>query len=138
MWISQGERLIPGRICAIKKNKQAIARAQKKARRDSNRKGQRIRPETLEAADYTFMFTTLDRIFDARTILEMYRRRWQIELVFKRLKSIIGLGHLKKTDQETSKAWINGKLLVAFLVEALILAGERFFPWGYPLREEVS
>ena len=54
--------------------------------------------------------------------------------MFKRLKSIMGLGHLKKTDIEGAKAWLHGKLMVAFLVEALITAGENFFPWGYPLR----
>jgi len=58
-------------------------------------------------------------------------------MVFKRLKSIIGLGHLKKTDTEAAKAWIHGKLLVAFLIEALIVAGERFSPWGYPIRQGV-
>jgi hypothetical protein len=54
------------------------------------------------------------------------------------LKSIIGLGHLRKTGIEGAKAWLHGKLLVAFLMEALIAAGERFFPWGYPLSPELS
>ena len=67
----------------------------------------------------------------------MYRGRWQIEIAFKRLKSIIGLGHLRKSDVEGAKAWLHRKLLVAFLMEALIAAGERFFPWGYPLSPEL-
>ena len=96
-------------------------------------KGQLVRPETVESAAYIFVFTTLDRRFNPTTILEIYRGRWQIELTFKRLKSIIGIGHLKKTDLEAAKAWIHGKLLVAFLIEALIVAAERFFPWGYPI-----
>jgi len=66
----------------------------------------------------------------------MYRGRWQVELAFKRLKSILGLGHLKKTDEEVAKAWLQGKLLVAFLIEALIASAERFFPWGYPWSPE--
>ncbi len=65
----------------------------------------------------------------------MYRGRWQIELVFKRLKSILGLGHLRKADPEAAAAWIQGKLLVAFLIESLICAGESLFPWGYPICE---
>jgi len=40
---------------------------------------------------------------------------------------------LKKTDVELSRAWLQGKLLVAFLIEALVAAAERFSPWGYPL-----
>ena len=68
----------------------------------------------------------------------MYRGRWQVELAFKRLKSLLGLGHLKKTDAEVAKAWLQGKLLVAFLIEALIASAERFFPWGYPLPPEAQ
>jgi len=63
-------------------------------------------------------------------------RRWQIELVFKRLKSLMGLGHLRKTDVEGARAWLHGKLLVAFMLEAMLRAGETFSPWGYPLRTE--
>lgn len=127
-------RLIPGRLCALKKNKQAAERARLQAIRESHKKGHKVRPETLEAAEYTFVFTTLPGDdFTPAKILEMYRGRWQIELVFKRLKSLLGLGHLKKTDVELSKAWLQGKLLVAFLIEALVAAAERFFPWGYPI-----
>ena len=95
-----------------------------------------MRPETLEAAKYVFVFTTVPRTdLSARQALEMYRGRWQIELVFKRLKSILGLGHLRKTDPASAKAWLQGKLLAAFLIEALIRCGESFFPWGWPLDE---
>ena len=46
------------------------------------------------------------------------------------MKSLVGIGHLKKSDVQGAKAWLQGKLLVAFLIEALISAGERFFPPG--------
>jgi len=65
----------------------------------------------------------------------MYRGRWQIELVFKRLKSILGLGHLRKVDPMAARPWIQGKLFVALIMEALLREGESIFPWGYPLRE---
>ena len=39
---------------------------------------------------------------------------------------------------EVAKAWLQGKLLVAFLIEALIASAERFFPWGYPLSPETQ
>jgi Transposase DDE domain len=128
------QRLIPGRLCALKKNKGAAERARLQALRESHKKWHKVRPETLEAAEYTFVFTTLPGdAFTPAKILEMYRGRWQIEIVFKRLKSLLGLGHLNKTDVALSKAWLQGKLLVAFLIEALVAAAERFFPWGYPL-----
>ena len=63
----------------------------------------------------------------------MYRLRWQIELVFKRMKSIMTLGQRPKRDPLSAKAWISGKLLVAMMVERLRLEAESFSPWGYPL-----
>jgi hypothetical protein len=138
VWVPYKNTLLAGRVCALKKSKEAAERARRKALQENSRKGATVKPETIEAAGYTFVFTTLDRRFSPTKVLEMYRGRWQIEIVFKRLKSIIGIGHLRKTDLEGAKAWIHGKLLVAFLVEALIVAGERFFPWGYPISQELS
>jgi len=139
VYVPQGDQLIPGRICALKKNKLATETARRKAKQESHKQGYRVRPETLEAAAYTFVFTTLKREeFNPARVLEMYRGRWQVELAFKRLKSLLGLGHLKKTDAEVAKAWLQGKLLVAFLIEALIASAERFFPWGYPLPPEAQ
>jgi hypothetical protein len=133
-----GDLLVTGRICAIKKSKEAAEKARSKVIKDCKRKYREPQPETLEAAGYIFVFTTLSRTFPAAVILEMYRGRWQVELAFKRLKSIMQLGHLKKRDLGAAKAWIHGKLFIAFLVEALIVAGERFFPWGYPIRESIA
>jgi hypothetical protein len=139
VYVPHDRQLIPGRICALKKNKIATEKAIRKAMEGSRKQGYRPRPETLEAAAYTMVFTTLTKDeFKPAKILEMYRGRWQVELIFKRLKSLLGLGHLKKTDEDVAKAWLQGKLLVAFLIEALIASAERFFPWGYPLSTETQ
>lgn len=132
--ISHKGETFSGRICAVKKSAVAAERSRKKAKRKSQKAGYRATPATLEAAGYVVAFTSLPRkACGPKKILELYRGRWQIELVFKRMKSIIGLGHLPKVSPDGTRAWIHGKLLVAFLVEAMIVAGESFFPWGYPL-----
>src|SRR4030067_3523991 len=138
VWGAYENTLLAGRVCALKKNKEAAEKARRKALQENSRKGATGKPETIEAAGYTFVFTTLDRNFIPTKVLEMYRGRWQIDIAFKRLKSIIGLGHLRKTDLEGARAWLQGKLLVAFLMEVLIVAGERFFPWGDPILQELS
>jgi IS4 transposase len=77
-----------------------------------------------------FVFTTLGSAYTATQILEMYRMRWQIELVFKRLKSLLGLGHLKKHDEQAARAWLQGKLLVACMIEKLLAMAEHISPLG--------
>ena len=125
---------VTGRLCALRKSAQAAAASQRRARLESLRGGaQQVRPETLEAAQYVLVFTTLDGEVDARQVMELYRMRWQIELEFKRLKSLIQLGHLKKHDARAARSWLQGKLLVAFLIARLIAHAERVSPWGYEI-----
>jgi IS4 transposase len=40
--------------------------------------------------------------------------RWQVELAFKRLKTIAQLGHLPKHDEKSSRAWLYAKLFLGF------------------------
>jgi Transposase DDE domain len=132
VWIKAGHKLLSGRLCAIKKGALAAQQACRRAQRESQRSGTQIRPETLEAAQYVFVFTTLGTEVDAANVLELYRGRWQIELAFKRLKSLVQLGHLKKNDAQASRAWLQGKLLVALLLDALLQTAQRISPWGHP------
>ena len=67
--------------------------------------------------------------FAASQVLQWYRTRWQVELVFKRFKSLALLGHLPKYD-DSAKAWLYGKLLVARLVEKLTRHAVAVSPWG--------
>lgn len=132
--IRDDQGLIPVRVCAYKKTLAQTLVAQAAIQREATKQRRDVQPETLEAAGYVIILTTLLQP-DALAIMEFYRRRWQIELAFKRLKSLLQLGHLKKIDKDGAKAWLQGKLMVACLIETLILMGERFSPWGYPTNE---
>ena len=129
-----GPPAVPGRVCAVRKSVEAARRARKKARREARRQGSKVKPETLVYADYVIVFTTFpeDR-FGAREVLECYRLRWQVELVFKRLKSLARLGHLPKRDPESARAWLYGKLLLALLADKAIRHARAVSPWGYDL-----
>jgi hypothetical protein len=127
-------RRFSGRVCAIKRSRQAAEEALRKFLLTSKRKGQQPKASTLEALRYVFVFTSLSQAeLSASQALELYRGRWQIELVFKRLKSILQLGHLRKIDPDSARSWIEGKLFVALVLEALLRHAESFFPWGFPL-----
>ena len=132
--IANGDATVKGRVCAIRKTREAVEMAHEKIRREAVRKGKQVQPQTLEFARYVIVFTTFSEdSFAAREILEWYRVRWQVELVFKRFKSLAQLGHLPKYDDESARAWLYGKLLVALLVEKLIHHACAISPWGYDL-----
>jgi hypothetical protein len=123
---------INGRVCAIRKSEEAIQAAHRRIERRASKKQTQIKAETWEYAKYVAVFTT-ESMAPAETILEWYRVRWQIELSFKRLKSLAQLGHLPKHDAQSARAWLYGKLLVALLTQKLVRIGREFSPWGYVL-----
>ncbi len=123
---------IMGRLCAIRKSEEAIGQAHRRVERRASKKQTKTEPATWEYAKYVVVFTT-ELAAPAETILEWYRARWQIELSFKRLKSLAQLGHLPKYDAQSSRAWLYGKLFVALLTEKLMRIGRELSPWGYIL-----
>ncbi len=123
---------VSGRICVLRKTEEATQKALRRMDQNAQRKGKQPLDATRCFARYVIVFTTfpVDR-FSASDVLEGYRLRWQIELVFKRFKSLVQFGHLPKSDEESAKAWLYGKLLVALLTEKIVRHARTFSPWGY-------
>ena len=137
--VSQRSASVPGRLCAIRKTRAAIRLAQQKLRRQASKTGSELRAETLEYAKYVIVFTTLpSEEYSARQVLDLYRARWQTELVLKRFRSIARLGHLPKHDHDGAQAWLYGKLLVALLIEKLVSQASYSSPWGCDLAPSTS
>ena len=59
-------------------------------------------------------------------VRQLYRKRWQVELFFKRLKSLLHADQLPTRDGPTARPWIWAKLLIASL--AVLIGHERFSP----------
>ena len=131
----ENQEPVAARICAVRKSKAAIAHAIKKLEREASKNGSQLQPETLIYAEYIMVLTTFpEDQYPSVMILEWYRFRWQIELLFKRFKQIAQLGHLPKHDDESAQAWLYGKLFVALLTEKVIEHASALSPWGYRLQ----
>lgn len=134
--VKANQEQVAGRLCVLRKSEQATRIALHRIKRKSQQGGPQPHPETLVYAGYVMVFTTLpEKEFDHAVVLEWYRTRWQIELVFKRLKSIAGLGHLHHYDPASARAWLYGKLMLALLCQKLERLGRDISPWGYRLPE---
>jgi hypothetical protein len=122
---------ISARLCAVRKSFEATALAARKLRRHASHKQTTVRAATLEHSAWIVVLTTVepDRLSESE-VLEWYRVRWQIELAFKRLKSLGDVGHLPKHNDASSRAWVYGKLLIALLTEKMQRHAAAFSPWG--------
>lgn len=133
-FLSQKGQTISARLCALRKSPEQSRRARLKARRKAQRNQVQIRPETLEYADFVVLLSTLNaQEMKLPVVLEFYRARWQVELAFKRLKSLLQMGQVPKKKEASCRAWMQGKILTALLIERLLCEARFFSPWGYPL-----
>ena len=59
----------------------------------------------------------------AEEVVRLYRMRWQIELAFKRLKSLGGFADLQASDPRLARTWLLAHLIAAVLIEASLGEG---------------
>ena len=125
---------IPARLIAVRKSELAAEAGRRKVRQSQSRKQKSTDVRTLEAASYTFVLTSLpDSLLTADQLMELYRFRWQIELAFKRLKSVLNLDEMPAKDPDLCRSFLYSKLLAALLLDDLSERFLSFSPWGYPL-----
>jgi hypothetical protein len=123
---------VPGRLIMVRKSAEQADkdkhRLAKRAREDNREIGEKA----LLASSFVCVFTTLEQAqADGDSILDIYRFRWQIEMLFKRAKGIVSLGELVARDLALCETLILAKLLILLLIQKY---EQVFFPWGYPLR----
>jgi len=132
IWVRRKNREpLAMRMVAVRKSPQACEIARRNARRQAQQGGHQVSQETLHAADWVIIITSLDpEHFPTNDILDLYRLRWRIELAFKRLKSLIGLKGPPGKDPRSARAYILAHLLMILLLEPLVDAFEDSPHWA--------
>ena len=75
---------------------------------------------SLIAAEFMILATSLPKSgYSAKAILAVYRLRWQIELAFKRLKSLLHIDQLPTRTERGSQSWLYAHLILALLCDDL-------------------
>ncbi len=130
--LPNGTRL-PCRLIAMRKTETATEDARKKMLADAKRKGRTVTVGALEMAAFLCVLTNLPATISAVRVLELYALRWQVEMKFKTLKSLIRLADVRSKDHDRVQIYIAMKLLAAVLIDQLSEQYESISPWGYPL-----
>lgn len=95
-----------------------LAEARRRVRRQAAKSGRKPSAKSLKAAEYVILMTSLpDQQLCADQALRIYRLRWQIELAFKRLKSLMGLGDLLAKDHKLVRSCLYAKIILALVTE---------------------
>jgi hypothetical protein len=108
------------RLVTRRKDLEQAEAEQKRLLKDAKKRGKQPDPRSLEAAKYILILTSLPAdTFPTADVLALYRFRWQIELAFKRMKSLAGLAGLPAKKPELAQAWIYARLIVVLLAEQI-------------------
>lgn len=116
---SRGKAALPVRLVVLRLAPAAAARAAKAQHRRQNRcrSHRPLQPLTVQATGYLMLVTSLPAEVPAADVLEAYRLRWQVELAFKRLKSLLGIGRLPVRSEALARSWLFAHLIMALLIE---------------------
>lgn len=127
VWVHPtGRAPIKGRLCAVRLPEEQAEKARQRLRREY---GAKVTPESLEAAAWLMVFTTVScERLTTRQLLELYRLRWQVELEIKRDKSIGGLDKLPNFRHDTISTWLYAKLLIQQIARKVVSPAVAFPP----------
>jgi len=108
------------RVCAVKIPDNKLDKVERKFKRKDVRMQRKTSKEALDMAKYVVVISALPDKVSADEIISLYRLRWQVEIYFKRLKSIIDFGNVPLKREDSIATWLNGKLIISLLIEQMI------------------
>lgn len=108
-----------GRLLACSLPEEAASRAREKERKKAVKQQRQLKEETLYLCGWLLLFTSLPaEQWSDDQVLALYRARWQIELVIKRLKQLLKLAQLRGQTAATNEATLLALLLAWALVQS--------------------
>jgi hypothetical protein len=115
--VDSDRRIVRGRLIAARLPEDKAEEARVRLRREQ---GRELTKESLEMAAYVVLFTTVPSArLSAHWCMQAYRLRWQVELLFKRWKSLCGFDRLPNERADTIVTWLTAKVLLGLLVDRI-------------------
>jgi transposase len=109
------------RMIIIKAPKDVVKQRRKRLKRESQKRGNSDASKLqLEMCQWTITLTNAnEEILPKEKVLNLYSARWQIELIFKQLKSVIGINKVKTKNENYLKCVIYGGIIAAILIHQI-------------------
>jgi hypothetical protein len=131
-----GNPEVRGRLICLRVSKQAANERRRKLLKGAHKKGRMPSKTRLALCDWTLLVTNADETdLPLEMTWRLYSLRWQIELLFKQLKSVLAI-HRSPARKNASrlKCEIYGKLILAVLIQRMHAYINNIF-WNQQHRE---
>jgi DDE family transposase len=117
MVVDQANQL-PVRLIALVLPQEQAEALRRQKQRQARDKGRKLSPEALFLAGFVLLVTTLPApSWSAERLLELYRARWQVEVLFKRIKAVLSMHLLPAQPPQSAQAMIYALLVAWMLIE---------------------
>jgi hypothetical protein len=123
-WGVQDDQQYAVRVLAARLPPEAAARARMRKDKQAQKHGRTPSAATLALADWVLVVTTLAADWSLTDVLRLYRARWQVALVLKRMKQLLRFNQRRSTHRTTVEATVRA-LLVAWALQDGIVAEMR-------------
>lgn len=111
---------VPCRLIGFRATKQIADTRRRKLRKEAKKKGRTPSKNHLALCDWTLFVTNVpSEILPVTIVFSLYRLRWQIELIFKQLKSVLRIHSSNTAKVYRLKCEILGKLIMAVIVHGI-------------------
>ena len=107
LFFREQEKTHEVRVVALRRTPEQKERASRKMKKCAGRDHRRLQQETIYLSHWLLVLTTLPaKDWSAQEVLSLYRARWQIEMLFKRIKQLLSQHTLRSKTVETAKATV--------------------------------
>ena len=126
---------VPCRLVALRVSEQIANERRRRLKNEARKKGRAVSKHHLRMCDWTLLTTNVPRRWlPLEVVRVLYTVRWQIELLFKQLKSILRVHQSDTGKEDRLRCELYGKLIGAVLIHR-IHAEETNRLWNTKRRE---
>jgi len=125
------------RVVALRRTEEQAQRMRRRKKKKAGQDHRKLQKETLYLAGWLLTLTTLPAAdWSAQDVLSLYRARWHIELLFKRIKQLLSQHCLRAETDETAIATVSAILVSWVLQQEVALEIRANIQQMYQILEE--
>lgn len=126
-FVSYQKKSYPVRVIAAKLPKEKAEQARKRKRRKASKNQYQLQEKSVLFAGYMIVITSLGVEYGREEIVELYRMRWQIELLFKRWKQNLKIQTIRAGKEKYAQTLLYAWLILWILTEQQAIRIERYW-----------
>lgn len=114
---AEQETRISCRLICLRVSEEVAQKRRMKLNKNARKKGKSASKTNLFFAGWILMITNVPQhLLPSEMVRPFYSLRWQIELLFKQMKSVLKINHISTKNENRLRCEVIGKLIVAILI----------------------